>query len=300
MTLTSHPPALPLVREVLDRITAYLAVKGVDSPRLSAEVLLAHALGVERQDILLAKDRPLAPSEEDRAVALAKRRGTGEPVAYIVGEKEFYGLAFEVTPDTLIPRPETEHLIEHALNCFPEDAEVRFTDLGCGSGALAVAFGVERKRALGMALDISEAALAITRKNILRHGLDQRVTAVAGDFSMLPCPDASLDLVLANPPYVPRAEYQGLSREILDFEPQLAFLPPQYENNGLAAYTAIIPEAARVLKPGGVLLMEMGCSQGQAVLSLARSRRGEWEETSISKDLAGLDRMLVAVRSCGK
>ena len=290
-------PSLPVVREVLARVTAFLALKNVDSPRLSAEILLAHALGCERQDLFIAMQRPVSPAEQARARALAERRGRGEPVAYILGRKEFFGLDFAVTPGTLIPRPETEHLVEEALARFPPDAPCRFADLGTGCGALAAALASKRPLAWGLALDLSAAALAVAWDNFKQHGVLGRVQPLRGDFGRLPCGDGGLDLVLANPPYVSAGEYQGLSREILDFEPAMAFMPQSgaAAGDGLGAAATLLPEAARVLAPGGWLLMEIGATQGAGALALASGR--DWAEARLVRDLAGLDRVLAAQRA---
>lgn len=294
--------ALSLAQALLHR-------RGLDSPGLSAQLLLAHTLGLPRLEVLLQRGRMLTPTEWHAFWGFVARRALGEPVAQIVGRKEFYGRDFLVNRSVLVPRPETEHVVEAALERLPlyfspetaPERPLRFADLGCGSGALAVTLALElgqrlgAKRVQGLALDLSPEALAVTRANAQRLGAAPQLLLVRGDFCALPLHPCSLDLLVSNPPYIGQEEYAGLSHEVRDFEPRQALVPLQDEGRtGLESIGAVLRSAAVALKPGGLLLMELGCTQGPAALHLAAAPC--WQEPRILPDLAGLDRVLVAWR----
>lgn len=285
---------MPLVREALRGYTHRLTEAGVDSPRLSAEVLLAHAMGRDRIALISEATSPLATADLDRAEHFLSRREKGEPVAYIMGVKEFYGLDFQVTPATLIPRPETEHIIEEAEKLYSLDAPIQFLDLGTGSGALAVTLSVRFPQSSGMALDISEEALTVAQRNAVTHGVADRVQFVCADF-MQSLPLEDVDLIVANPPYVSAEECDALSPEVADYEPRTALYSA---NNGLAHYRGLLPHARNSLKSGGILLMEIGYRQGEALLEMLDEFGSGFENSVIISDLAGLDRVIRATR-CG-
>jgi release factor glutamine methyltransferase len=271
----------------------------VDSPWLSAQLLLARVLGLDRVGLFLQKDTRLNEARLAAFDALVERRAKGEPVAYLLGEKEFYGLDFRVTPDTLIPRPETEQLIELALARFDASAPLRFADFGAGSGALSVTLAARFPRSLGLALDLSLAALRVAAENASRHGVAERLLFARADFGAPPCPDNALDLIVANPPYISDAEYARLSIEVRGFEPRSALTPRVergQEATGLESIAAALGSGQKLLKPGGVLLLEMGCGQGPAVLDLAQGQ-GAWSSAEVRRDLAGLDRVAVLTKS---
>ncbi|MCM0756274.1 peptide chain release factor N(5)-glutamine methyltransferase [Desulfovibrio aminophilus] len=282
----------PTVREILGKSQEYLAARGVDSPRLSAELLLAEVLGLDRLHLFLNMDRPLAADELARAREFMARRGRGEPAALILGRKEFWGLEFAVRGDVLVPRPETECIVEEAGNRFPGDAALTIVDLGTGSGCLAVTLALHFSAARVAALDLSPAALAVARENVLRHDVAGRVALVLADAGACPLVGAGADLVVANPPYISDGEYAALSNEVRDFEPALALCGGA---DGLDQVRAQAPEAARILRPGGMLLMEIGCGQGAAVRALFEGL-DVFDEVAILRDLAGLDRVLLARR----
>lgn len=282
----------PTVRDILQKSTDFLAERGVDSPALSAQLLLGRALGLTRLDLLLQCDRPLSEAELAAARELVRRRGRGEPVAYILGEKEFFGLAFAVTPATLIPRPETEHIVEEAEARFPRDAALAFADLGTGSGCLAVTLAVRFAQARGLAVDLSPGVLAVARANAARHGVGERLEFREGDFTDLAglgVAPASLDLIAANPPYVSEAEYAQASGEVRDFEPRTALVPGP---GGLEAIAALAPGARAALKDGGWLLLEMGWTQAAAVRGILAD--AGFAEVLVRRDLAGRDRIAAA------
>lgn len=277
----------PTVREILRKTEAYLAGKGVDAPKLSAQLLLAHALGLDRLGLVLAMDRPLTPDELDLYRPLVARRSRGEPVAYLLGEREFYGLDFCVTPDTLIPRPETELIVDRALELFPEGRLESFADLGTGSGCLAVALAVRFPTAVGLALDKSPAALAVAQENAKRHGVVGRLAFLEADFAALPTREGGYGLIVSNPPYVSATEYAACSREVREFEPLTALVPGP---TGLEAVPVVARTAFAALTPGGRLLVEIGWKQGsEAAAVLAGSG---FADVAVRRDLAGCDRVV--------
>jgi release factor glutamine methyltransferase len=320
------------LRECLLACTRILQQSGIDSPRLSAEILLAHALELDRNELLkrlvIAPNRPVSEEEKTRAELLTQRRARGEPAAYIVGRKEFYGRDFCVSPDTLVPRPETELLVDLALEearSYPADHRGLFADFGTGTGCIAVTLALALPGWRGLALDLCGKALSTAAANSRRYSLSNLGLAQA-DFTAPPLKPGSLELLLSNPPYVSEAEYACLDREVRDFEPKSALVPtvPQTdqcpalsfseasnETGGCAAkrpkpacrFTAratglehslsILKAAAWLLKPGGSLFLEIGCSQAGALLAALQC--GNWRKSSVHRDLAGKDRVL-AVR----
>ncbi len=265
---------------------------GTDAPARTAQMLLCHALGMSREALAAHDDEALEESEEARLEDLLTRRLSGEPVAYVLGSREFYGRDFMVSPATLIPRPETEDLVDEALIHFPPDSSVRFADLGTGSGCIAVTLAAERLRWSGTALDVSPEALDLARANAQRHGTAERITFVQADFSLpLPLPAGSFDLVVSNPPYVSEEEYAVLDAGVRDHEPRAALVPGP---TGLELPAAAVRRAAELLRPGGLLLMEHGWRQGETCRALCRAE--EWNETGTGRDLAGRERFLRAVR----
>ncbi len=293
-------------------MTRLFQEKDVDSPRLSAEVLLAKALGLQRHELLkmltLNPEAPLAPERIAEAWRYARRRAAGEPAAYILGEKEFYGRAFALTPAVLIPRPETELLIDLALDEARQISASRnssppvFADFGTGSGCIAATLSLELPSWQGVALEKSPAALAVARKNAHRLGA-HALAFVLGDFTVPPLAPGSLDLLLSNPPYVSEEEYHALSPEVRGFEPKTALVPgaaTTEKARGPEDLLSILDAAQWLLKPGGKLLMEIGHAQGPFLLRQAKVTL--WRRASIHKDLAGLDRVLFVEKppQCGK
>ena len=298
----------PLLHNSLRQFTALLKQHGVDSPRLSAEVLLAHTLGLERSDFikacLLTPEMPVSMEQYAMAEALIQRRSQGEPVAYLVGEKEFYGRAFSVTPSTLVPRPETELLVETAVSFFtappaqPPDTGY-FIDCGTGSGCIAITLALELPFLRGVAVDNSRAALQVAHANAARHHVAS-VLFTQADFLLPVVPPQSLLLFVANPPYISQHEYEELSHEVRHFEPATALVPQRTATmlapaTGLEDLQALAEQAATALRPGGLLLMEMGHTQGSAVLAMLQ--HSGWQDAQIITDLAGLDRVAMAVRT---
>ncbi len=278
------------VLEFLLRASAFLANRGVPSARLDAEVLLAHVLGIRRLDLYLDHERRLAPGEVDAYRDLLRRRGERAPVAHLTGEREFFGLRFRVSPAVLVPRPETEGLVEEALSFLRGwEAEGRgavAADVGTGSGCVAVALarGIPSVRIL--ATDRSSAALAVARENARAHGVERRVRFARADF-LEAVLDRSLDLVVSNPPYVDPAGKDALPPEVRDHEPPEALFVPAADP--LAFVRALATGAARVLRPGGLLLLEIAAGSREGVE--AELLRSGLREPSFRRDLAGLDRI---------
>jgi release factor glutamine methyltransferase len=256
----------------------------IAAPRLTAEVLLAHALNRERQYLYAHPEEELTEVAWIHYGRYLHQRLEGKPTQYITGRQEFYGRDFRVTPDVLIPRPETEHLVEAALNHLkPGDAVV---DVGTGSGAIAITIALEARIQVH-ATDISIGALQVARQNA--RILDARVSFLAGD--LVTCiADATFDLIVSNPPYVPKTDHPSLQREVRDYEPEVALFGGF---SGLEIYERLIPEAKRVLRPRGWLLFELGYNSLEPVRAMLGS---DWGEISVQADLAGLPRVLAGRR----
>jgi release factor glutamine methyltransferase len=268
------------------RSAAYLAERGSPTPRLDADLLLAHALGVERLDLYTGSERPLTPDELDRARALVARRGRREPVAHITGERAFRRLRLEVGPEVLVPRPETELLVEAALEAAAPGAAV--LDWGTGSGAVALALADEGTALRVTALERSEAALARARANAARLGLAVEWRASDG-FAALA--GRRFDVIAANPPYLSPADLEAGPPE-LRFEPRDALVAGP---TGLEAIERLAAEAPDHLEPGGSLLVEVG--EGQAAAAEAAFRAAGLRDVGSRPDLAGVPRVVIGRRS---
>ncbi|MUM77053.1 peptide chain release factor N(5)-glutamine methyltransferase [Pseudodesulfovibrio sp. F-1] len=276
-----------IVRECATRLA------DVDSPLLSAQLLVGEVLGLSPLALSLERDMVLDTVQAGKIHDLTERRAAGEPVAYLLGRREFYGVDFAVTPDVLIPRPETEHLVEAALAHFPVEASLRFADLGTGSGILAVTLARLYPLAVGFALDRSGPALDVARRNARAHGVDQRIAFVQGDFTeSVPC--HGCDLIVANPPYVTEAEYAKASREVAAYEPREALISGP---DGLDHVRGLLPKARNALRQGGVLILEIGCSQAEGVKFIMSSECPGFKDFVVTKDLAGHDRVVFMRRA---
>jgi release factor glutamine methyltransferase len=268
----------------LEEAARQLAAAGVESARTEARLLYAHALGVRRDDVLSAG---LKPTQEQAAgfAAMVARRAAREPFAYITGRKEFWSLDLLVGPDVLVPRPETETLIEVALRIMP-DRNVAFAiaDLGTGSGALLIAALKEFPRAAGLGLESSPEALAYARRNVFAHGLSERARLQLDDWAAMS--DSGFDLVFSNPPYIPSAEIADLDPEVSRFEPRAAL---DGGTDGLDAYRALAALLPRILKRGGRAVLEIGA--GQAVKPMFQG--SGLRLAGITPDLAGIPRAVL-------
>lgn len=276
--------------ESLSRATAYLERHGIRSPRLNAELLLCHTLSVERIDLYTDYDRQLSDGEAGSYRGLLIKRGGGYPLQYITGEAGFRGLVLEVREGVFIPRPETEVLVEKALEVIPCGGP-RVLDLGTGCGNIAVSIAVERPGAHLTATDIDPAALALCRRNALRHGVDGRLSALEGDlYSALSLePGALFDAVVSNPPYVPWRSRESLDREVREFEPDRALFAGE---DGLDVIKRIVGAAPGNLRGGGWLVIEV--DEGVAEEVAGGLRRAAWEDVDCFDDLAGRPRVVRA------
>jgi len=262
--------------------TELLEAESILAPRLTAEVLLAHALGQERVYLYAHPEEELTELAWIHYGRYLHQRLKGMPTQYITRRQEFYGRDFRVTSDVLIPRPETEHLVEAALARWTPGAIV--VDVGTGSGAIAITLALE-KDARVFGSDISPAAVAVARENAAR--LNARVHFFVGDLASA-FQTASVDLLVSNPPYVPLTDRQGLQREVREYEPHVALFGGP---TGLEQYQRLISEARRVLKPGGWLLVELGYN---SVGPVSEMLDAGWRDIEVLSDLAGLPRVLAA------
>lgn len=275
------------IRSVLLWTTGHFEKKGVDSPRLTAEVLLAHVLGCDRIRLFMDLDRPLSRDELTAFRALIERRLSGEPSQYLTGRREFYGRTFHVDPRVLIPRPETELLVEAALRKVPKDAPARLLDVCTGSGCIAITLAAERPQAQVWATDVSADALEVARGNAERLSVQERVQFLQGDL-LAPVPSAEpFDVIVSNPPYIARAAIEGLSAEVRQ-EPRLAL---DGGADGLDLVRRITAGARAFLRPGGQLAMEIGEEQGAAVKGLFEA--AGFGDVRVERDLARLDRLVI-------
>ena len=285
------------IREALTAGVEVLSAAGIESARLDAEVLLRHALSIDRTELYLRLDDPISDQHRRALRSFLQRRMRHEPVAYITAHQEFWSLDFRITPDVLIPRPETERLVETALEAaseFPADLPVRILDVGTGSGVLAVSLAKELPQAQVFASDISSAAVAVARANAVRHGLSERINFVVGDLFEGIHANRPFTVILANPPYVRSRELPALQPEIKEWEPYLAL---HGGTDGLEIYHRIASQAYSYLVPGGVLLLEIGFDMARDVLNLF-SGASNYEVARIIRDYAARDRVF-AVRRIG-
>lgn len=279
------------IGRLLSWTTTYLADHGADSPRLEAEVLLAEARGCKRIELYTAFDETPPDDVRARFKSLVQRRAAGEPVAYLVGQREFYSMAFRVTPDVLIPRPETEQLVVTVLDRIKEkNAQATVIDIGTGSGAVAVAVAKQAPGARVTAVDVSPAALAIARQNAERHGVADRIAFIESDLFTAIETKARFDFVVSNPPYVTTDELAGLDATVRDHEPHLALDGgPQ----GTAVIQRLLAEAPGRLNEGGELLFEIGPTISERVARLVSEAPG-LELVEVLKDLEQRERIVWA------
>jgi release factor glutamine methyltransferase len=284
------------IGRLLKWTTDFLAARGADSPRLDAEVLLAHALGCRRIELYTRFDE--LPDEPRRAAfrELVRERAGGMPVAYLVGHREFYSLSFRVTPDVLIPRPETELLLVRLLDLArqqPASTEsLQIADVGCGSGILAVCAARSLAGARVTAIDISPAALAVARENAQALGVAGQIEFVESDLFAVVEPSRRYDFVISNPPYVRSDEMAGLMVDVRKFEPRIAL---EAGPRGTEVIERLIPQAAQRLQPGGWLLVEIGPAIEPAARELLAAEPA-FEPPASIKDLAGQFRIVQARR----
>lgn len=263
-----------------------LKAAGVDSPAIDARLLLEAAAGVSRTDVIADPRRALDPAAAERLEGFVERRSRREPVARILGRKGFWKLMLNVGPATLVPRPDTETVVETALAAFPDRAPFSVLDIGVGSGAILLAILAERPAAKGLGTDVSEEALAVARDNAANLGLAGRAALLRTSWAD-GLADASFDLVVSNPPYIPTAEIETLEPEVRAHEPRLAL---DGGPDGLDAYRILAPEVLRLLRAGGVFAVEIGWDQSAAVEALFREAGAVDVQTV--RDLGDRDRVV--------
>ena len=305
------------IQKLLIWTTEYFTEKGIDQPRLSAELLLSHVLSMKRIELYTQFNKPVTGQQLDRLHNLVKRAGQNEPIAYLIGKTEFYSLEFDITPDCMIPRPETELLVERAIeflrtrpagnlmvSSMMQKGEISngarngtqlVCDLCTGCGCIAVAIAKNFLNARIIATDICDAALKVAASNIKNHRLENRITLLAGDLFEPLVPQLDIekfDLIVSNPPYVSTAEFEALDKNVKDYEPKSALFAG---TDGLDIHRRIIQNADSFLKPDAALLLEIGFAQGQAIKTLLE-QTGAFSEVKIEKDFHNNDRIAFAKR----
>jgi len=282
------------IQKLLNWTTAHFTEKGLDSPRLSAELLLSHVVGLKRIELYTQFDKPVTKEQLDSLHDLVKRASQNEPIAHLIGKTEFYSLELDITPDCLIPRPETELLAERAIEFLRTRPGQQFVcDLCTGSGCIAVAIAKNFANADIIATDICDAALNIATKNVEKHQLKERITLLCGDLfdPIIPQLDVGkFDLIVCNPPYVSVLEFEKLDKNVKDYEPKSALLAGA---DGLDIYCRIVEKVDQFLKPDAALMLEIGYSQGPAVRELLE-QAGCFTKIKIEKDFHDNDRIAIA------
>jgi release factor glutamine methyltransferase len=298
--MSEQPPSNRMkIREALDEASARLRAAGIIDARPDARALLSHTLARDHAYLVAHSDEEITPDALALYRASIARRATGEPLQYITGRQEFYGLEFEVNPAVLIPRPETELLVEVALELLRDVAGATpplLCDVGTGSGCIPVTLLHERRDARAFALDISADALVVAARNAARHGVAERLTLRVSDcFDALDSSAPPFTLITSNPPYIPARDFPQLQREVREHEPRIALTPEGDEDgDGLSLIRRLIREAAPFLIPGGHLLVEIGYDQHEAIARLIDPH--VWTTFDIRRDLQGIPRTVVLRR----
>lgn len=287
--------APPTITDLLAKSTIWLKERGSTSPRLDSELLLAEVLGMNRVELYVHFEQPLNPDEVDCYRELIRRRGEGEPVAYILGRGFFRNHELRLDSSVLIPRPETEHVVDAALDFLMEGewpAPPAVLDLGTGSGAIAISLAAGFPEAVITASDASAEAIELARLNAEAAGVGPRIDFVRSDMFDDLDPVATYDLIVSNPPYISKEEWETLPRDVRDFEPREALYGGE---DGLDYYRVLADQAPQFLKPRGGLVLEIGASQGKAVTELLAAT-GKFRAAGVLRDYAGLDRVVAAQR----
>jgi len=280
---------LPRLAQLLDSAAARLSAAHVPTPRHDAELLLAHLLETDRGGLLIRRTDEIDPAVAARFEPWIARREAREPLQHILGEQEFHGLSFRVDPRALIPRPETEGLVD-AILALDLPAGSHLADLGAGGGCISVAVAVKNPGLRIHAVDRSHPALELARDNARRHGVCARIEFEAGEMSALPESwSETMDAVFSNPPYARSDEWEALEPEVRDHDPKEAIVAGP---TGLEAYEALVPEAARILRVGGTLVLELGYGQAEAVRAIVAA--AAFANIEVRPDLRGIPRVLVA------
>jgi len=275
------------IRDVLNWTRGYFEAAGIVQPRLEAEILLAHTLDVERLNLYISPDQPLSIDERLRYRTVVKSRRDGTPLQHLIGEVRFFGLRFRVNRDALIPRPETEELLDHILTLVPRDRDIACLDLGTGTGVIAVCLARYFPRASVTAIDVSERALALARENAALNGVEERIDYIESRwFDRV---EGRFDLVASNPPYVPEEELESLPSEVREHEPRVAL---DGGPGGLREIGALIETAPGHMNPDGLIFLEIGGGQAEDVTGRLKTRG--FVDVRTEPDLAGKERYAVA------
>lgn len=279
------------VKRLLSWTEDFLRKKGIDSARLESQILLAHVLGCKKIDLYVRHDEEPAESIRARFREIIKKRADGMPNAYLVGMREFFSLEFKVTPEVLIPRPDTELLVVEAAKYLKPLGTPTVLDIGAGSGCIGISLAKQHRGAKISAVDISPGALEVARENAERHQVSERMRFLEGSV-FGPVAGQMFDLIASNPPYISHAELRSLDKSVIDFEPRNAL---DGGEDGLDFYREIVDQAPAYLKPGGMLILEIGFQQDQAVRDLIAAKP-EFESAKSFKDFGGNPRVVSAIR----
>lgn len=279
------------VLEVINRSTDYLNRKGIESARTNAELLLAHILKCKRLDLYLMYDKPLSEFELNTYREFLKRRSVFEPLQYITGKVEFYGLEFNISPSVLIPRPETELLVELVISSVTTEDEINILDIGSGCGNIGIAVAAKLPNVNVTGIDISEDAIAVAEENTNKYNLQNRVKFRCIDILNTTMEDLSnFDIVVSNPPYVSKPDYIKLQKEIRNYEPEIAVTDV---SDGLTFYKTITPLAKKILHKTGILFYELGQGQSLQVKNILNDNG--FDKISITQDYENIDRVISGV-----
>lgn len=274
------------ISESLAKAESILGTNGIAEPRREAASIVVLAIEKEKTFLYAHPDYELTELETSKFETLLARRAAREPLQYISGVQEFYGLEFEVTPDVLIPRPETEMVVEHAIDLLMPQASQRFCEIGVGSGCISISILHHLPNATAVGLDISTSAIAVARRNSEKIRVRDRLQLVESDV-FENSPDERFDMIVSNPPYVPSVDIEGLQIEVRDFEPHIALSDG---HDGLSIISRIVEQSPQYLVSGGFLLMEIGFNQSPLVVEMFES--SIWRATELFPDLQGIPRLV--------
>lgn len=276
------------ISSLLNWTVNYFKSKNIQSARLDAEVLLSHVLRQERIYLYVHFDEPMEQNELSKFREYVKKRAQHVPIAYIIGEREFMGLPFKVTKDTLIPRPDTEILVENVLNNVDKDKEIEIVDIGTGSGAIILSLLVNLPKAQGKTVDISSKAIEVAKENAVNLQVNDRCEFFVGDL-FAPLNDNKFDLIVSNPPYIPQKDIATLEDDVKEYEPVSALTDG---GDGLSYYRRLLSEGKAYIKENGFIALEIGIYQSNDVKQIAMDNG--WKNIKIIKDYAGIDRVVLA------
>ena len=276
------------ISSLLNWTVNYFKSKNIQSARLDAEVLLSHVLRQERIYLYVHFDEPMEQNELSKFREYVKKRAQHVPIAYIIGEREFMGLPFKVTKDTLIPRPDTEILVENVLNNVDKDKEIEIVDIGTGSGAIILSLLVNLPKAQGKTVDISSKAIEVAKENAVNLQVNDRCEFFVGDL-FAPLNGNKFDLIVSNPPYIPQKDIATLEDDVKEYEPVSALTDG---GDGLSYYRRLLSEGKAYIKENGFIALEIGIYQSEDVKQIAMDNG--WKNIKIIKDYAGIDRVELA------